>query len=343
MKTLKILFLFVALHLGLQNFGQEITQGQVRTDGYEKITEGAFWNKRPEAKMIFEGSEPPGFTVFTLDKEYFVRFVDSEHNEEDKNYIVFPKGSKVYTNSAGIYFSAKCGNQIEFIKPVESVKIVEEKKEIDTTQNNVNDNFIIQQENQRFVYGYDDQCRSIYYVYGYDGLFFPYSLNCFRFVPFYRCYDLSFYRTLNDYNRRIKHQVRDYCNNYDNRSDNRNYNNNHNRNNNDSHHRENPKPTNNDGHGSMSPGTNGSSSGSGSGSASGGRSGSTTTATSSRYNVSSYSGRGFTSVRTSTSTSRTNYTSKSYKSSSVSNTRSKGQNRNFSSSSHVSSGSRPRK
>lgn len=106
-------------------FGQEVSQGQIRTDGYEKITKGAFWDKRPEAKMIFEGSEPPGFTVFTLDKEYFVRFIDAEHNEEDKNYIVFPKGSKVYINKAGVYFSAKCGNQIEYIKPVESIKIIE--------------------------------------------------------------------------------------------------------------------------------------------------------------------------------------------------------------------------
>lgn len=118
--------LLVAL-IGSQVTAQEkeVVYGTVRTDGYQKITRGALWSKRPEAKKIFEGSVPTGFKVYTLESEYFVRFVDDEHNKLDRNYIVFPAGEKVYTNENGQYFAAICGNRIDYLRPVDLVKIVE--------------------------------------------------------------------------------------------------------------------------------------------------------------------------------------------------------------------------
>lgn len=119
------LLLLVALLGSQMIFSQDVIIGTVRTDGFQKITKGAFWSKRPESKMIYDGSYPPGFKVYTLESDYFVRFVDEEHNQNDKNYIVFPKGEKVYTNQNGQYFAAICGNKIEFLRPVDMVSIIE--------------------------------------------------------------------------------------------------------------------------------------------------------------------------------------------------------------------------
>lgn len=107
---------------------EEVVYGIVRTDGYNQITKGAFWAERPEAKMIYEGLYPSGYTVFVLEKDSYVRFVNSEHNNFDRNYIVFPKGERVYTDSLGILYSAKCGNRIEYIRPVDMVRVVVEKE-----------------------------------------------------------------------------------------------------------------------------------------------------------------------------------------------------------------------
>jgi len=127
----KVVFLLL-LTLGWSGvFGQssskEVIYGTVRSDGYQKITTGAFWSERPEAKIIYEGGNTPsGYVVYVLEKDYYVRFVDTEHNNLDRNYIVFPKGEKVYANNiSGYFYSAKCGNRIESIQPVDMVKIVE--------------------------------------------------------------------------------------------------------------------------------------------------------------------------------------------------------------------------
>ena len=93
--------------------------GTPRYDGFQNVTKGALWNKRPEAKIIYEGGNPSGYTVFVLKKDYYVRFVDNEHNNLDRNYIIFPAGEKIYRcDSTKKYYAAKCGNQIEYIKPV---------------------------------------------------------------------------------------------------------------------------------------------------------------------------------------------------------------------------------
>lgn len=126
------MFLVLFAIASTQAFAQEIVYGSVRTDGYEKMLEGALWSKRPEAKMIYGGSYPPGYTVYVLDQDYYVRFIDGEHNNFDRNYIVFPKGSNVYKNNeTGEYFAAKCGNEIEYLRPVNQVKIVEVEKIIE--------------------------------------------------------------------------------------------------------------------------------------------------------------------------------------------------------------------
>lgn len=138
MKT-RILFLIVAFLLSLQVVGQqEVIYGTVRSDGYQKITKGAFWSSRPEAKLVYEGSTPPGVEVYTLESDYFVRFIDTEHNQLDRNYIIFPKGEKVYVKN-GQFYSAKCGNKIEYIRSVDLVKIVE--KVIEKEKINLSDNF----------------------------------------------------------------------------------------------------------------------------------------------------------------------------------------------------------
>lgn len=103
---------------------KEVIYGTVRTDGYQKITKGAFWATRPEAKMIYEGAHPEGYTVVVLDKDFFVRFVDGENNQFDKNYIVFPRGEIVYAdNRTNQFYSAMCGNKIEYIRPVDLVEV----------------------------------------------------------------------------------------------------------------------------------------------------------------------------------------------------------------------------
>ncbi len=109
----------------------EVVLGTVRYDGFNNITKGAFWSTRPEAKMVYNGGYPPGVEVIVLDKDYYVRFIDSEHNSGDKNYIIFPKGEKVYTKN-GNYYAAVCGNQIEYLRPVDQVKIIQEKPVVPT-------------------------------------------------------------------------------------------------------------------------------------------------------------------------------------------------------------------
>jgi hypothetical protein len=103
---------------------QEIVYGTVKYDGCTKRTKGAYWSTRPEAKMVFEGSYPPGVEVYILECDYFIRYIDGEHNNLDRNYIVLPKGSKVYSKN-GKYYDPYCGNCIEFMRPVDRVKIVE--------------------------------------------------------------------------------------------------------------------------------------------------------------------------------------------------------------------------
>ena len=118
----KIIFVLAILFGGLSIFGQT---GTPRTDGYNNITKGAFWSSRPEAKVIYEGGYPSGYDVTELPSDCFVRFVDKEHNQKDLNYIIFPKGSKIYQDlSTGKWYAAYCGNQIEFWQPVEKTKIV---------------------------------------------------------------------------------------------------------------------------------------------------------------------------------------------------------------------------
>lgn len=122
MKKFMLIIILTLGWLGLTAQEKEIISGVVETDGYEKITKGALWTERPEAKMIYEGSYPPGFQVYTLESDYFVRFAKGENNPLDINYIVFPEGEKVYTKKGeSQFYSAKCGNKIKYIRPVNTV------------------------------------------------------------------------------------------------------------------------------------------------------------------------------------------------------------------------------
>lgn len=124
----RIVFLLTVLIFGIsQVYGQEpeIVYGTVRTDGFQKVIKGALWSKRPEAKLIYEGSAPDGFSIHVLETNCFVRFVDGEHNNFDRNYIVVPAGEKIYEDGQGKRYLAVCGNQIEYIRSVDLVRIIE--------------------------------------------------------------------------------------------------------------------------------------------------------------------------------------------------------------------------
>ena len=108
---------------------QQVIYGTVQTDGYNKITKGAFWSSRPEARMVYNGDYPDGVEVVVLETDYFVRFAKGENNHLDINYIVFPKGERVYKKN-GQYYSAKCGNRIDFIQPTNLIQIKEVEKRI---------------------------------------------------------------------------------------------------------------------------------------------------------------------------------------------------------------------
>lgn len=157
MKKLCFVFFLFAFVFGLECEAQfsangHLVYGKPRTDGYQKITKGAFWSTRPEAKLIYEGARPEGYTVVILNEDCFVRFIDGEHNTNDKNYIIFPKGEVVYSdNKSGQLYAASCGNKIELVRPadfvieVEKETVVEVKKssqqsETTTGSHNVVDN-----------------------------------------------------------------------------------------------------------------------------------------------------------------------------------------------------------
>ena len=127
---MKNFFVFLLLATGLlkvmaQNSPNQIVYGEVEADAYQKVSTGAFWKIRPEAKVIYEGKGAPlGFNEYPLEEDYIIRFKDGENNPFDRNYIVIPKGEKVYTDISGRFFSAKCGNEIIFIRPVRLVEVL---------------------------------------------------------------------------------------------------------------------------------------------------------------------------------------------------------------------------
>jgi hypothetical protein len=85
------------------------------------ITKKAYWSKRPEAKEVYEGKTPAGVTVYEIDQDYLARFADGENNGLDKNYIIFPKGQRVYKKGNTVY-AAICGNKLEYFKPLDILK-----------------------------------------------------------------------------------------------------------------------------------------------------------------------------------------------------------------------------
>lgn len=104
-----VVFLLVAL-FGSQVFGQSFV-GTISYDGFQKITKGAFWSTRPEAKIVYEGGLPSGVDTIVLKRDCYVRFIESEHNRFDGNYIIFPKGEKLYIKGSHLY-AAICGNEV---------------------------------------------------------------------------------------------------------------------------------------------------------------------------------------------------------------------------------------
>lgn len=87
--------------------------GTPTTDGYNNVKLGAMWDIRPEARQVYYGYTPEGVTVVTLEDDCFIRFATGENNSLDINYIIFPKGERIYKKN-GLWYSAKCGNRIIF-------------------------------------------------------------------------------------------------------------------------------------------------------------------------------------------------------------------------------------
>jgi len=144
---------FIALIIAL------IVSSQAFSQSYQ-TTKGKYWSDRPVAKMVYGGSYPPGYTIYILDQEYSVRFIDSENNN------LVPKGEKIYQdNTTGIYYLAFDGNQIEYIKPVE-VDAENSAEDTMSTQVVIN-NYIPETQNQETVVYYDNSYR--YYQPYYEG------------------------------------------------------------------------------------------------------------------------------------------------------------------------------
>lgn len=188
----KFIALIIALIVSSQAFSQ--------TDSYQK-TKGAHWSDRPVARMIYGGSYPPGYTVYILEQDYLVRFIDSEQKSLDD--IFFPKGEKVYQdNTTGIYYSAIGGSQIADIKPVEA----EAEQPVDETISTpVVDSYIPETQNQEIVVYYDNSYR--YYQPYYEGTNMFWNMigyeifynNLWHRVPYsqYYGYNQSYRRTSN--------------------------------------------------------------------------------------------------------------------------------------------------
>lgn len=158
MKKIKsILCALMILSSAAVTKGQEQPQyGEIRTDGHENITRGAFWKQRPIAKMIFEGSRPPGYTVWVLQEPNFMRFVDTEHNALDRNYIVAPTGTIIYRDdTTGLLYDAECGNQIEYIRPVEQTKVL---VVTDTITKTLPPRYFIPEPSHEQQYVQEEQC-----------------------------------------------------------------------------------------------------------------------------------------------------------------------------------------
>lgn len=120
----KIIIFIIALFLGLETKAQNtIVYGTIDYEGFNSIQKGAFWDKRPEAKIIFEGGRPSGVEeIKILTSNTFIKFIKGEHNNFDRNYIIFPIGEIIYKKD-GRWYSARCGNEIEYWKTVNEVKI----------------------------------------------------------------------------------------------------------------------------------------------------------------------------------------------------------------------------
>ena len=118
-----IIIALVALLGSCTAIAQLVVYGTVKYDGFQSITKKAFWLTRPEAKLVFEGGHPSGVLVYKIPVDYFIRFVPGENNKKDHNYIVAPAGTLFYQKD-GRWFLSDCGNEIEFMWPVNQVTIV---------------------------------------------------------------------------------------------------------------------------------------------------------------------------------------------------------------------------
>jgi len=98
--------------------------GKPETDGYNKVVLGARYKQHPEAKLINEGSTPPGCTVYILQEEWVMMFAKGENNALDINCLIYPVGAKVYEKN-GEWRDPRCANKFCFMKKLSEVKFVE--------------------------------------------------------------------------------------------------------------------------------------------------------------------------------------------------------------------------
>lgn len=123
MKKFVFFLIILGFAFGLESFGQSklkshLIYGPLDDTGFQKIKKGAMWSKRPWVKTIFEGGAlPEGCDTLTITEDSFGMFAQNEHNDLDRNFIIFPAGSKFIKKGGELYY-AYCGNKVQTLRPV---------------------------------------------------------------------------------------------------------------------------------------------------------------------------------------------------------------------------------
>ena len=124
MKTVVIILtLLMSYFIEAQSDPTIIMNPNYNYNGFLNIKQRALWNKRPEAKKIFEGESVSGITVYHFEEDYFVKFTKGEFTQATRNFIRIPKGDRIYKKN-GYYHLARCGNKIDEMYPALSTEIV---------------------------------------------------------------------------------------------------------------------------------------------------------------------------------------------------------------------------
>ena len=219
--SLKLVVILLVAMFGSQNvFAQvkETVYGSINYDGFKAVSKGAMWAKRPEAKEIFEGRIPAGIQeIKKLETDYLITFVPNEHNKLDGNFIIFPAGEIIYKKD-GRWFSARCGNEIQFWRPLNEVQVVEKTAEASQqpiANGNPQQVVAVEEQPTQIVY-VQGQPRTIVYNSGYSDYqyyddYYSYFYRGFRYnCNYYNNYSNSNFRRGYNYGNNYHHYRPEY-------------------------------------------------------------------------------------------------------------------------------------